>query len=170
MKCYIIVTDAYAGGFLQRLIQKCKNESKLKPEEYSILSSRGNGNLNREVNKYIYVALVNHDRVMILLDGDKKPRKEVEKEFKKRIKPKFQKYVKLLIFDTEIEEWILKGLGLNFSSSKKASRILDEFERAQHPPGHYLKRMLPSYVNKLNIGNLNSDINFKELLTDIEDP
>jgi hypothetical protein len=150
---YIVTTDRYGKSFIDGLIKKIKDTYEYPERMPTIYSTMGDGGLNR-INKIIESGLIRHEVVVLLIDGHKNRAlisrlSEVLKNHPKRDK------VKLLVFDSEIEDWILKSEKQNVNKARKSSAAIKE----------YKKYDLPDYASKINLKILEKrDTTFKEFL------
>jgi len=158
----IITEDAYGGEFFKRLLIRLNRHGLT---DVRLKKIRGRKNpihapflCDPKLNRIIKAAeLSRPDFILVVYDGDgpsqyDSRKNDVEKHIPKGVKTP----VKILLFEYEIEEWICRSLGYNWST--KPSDELKKRER-------YAKHKLPDYVDKLDFEKLKKNCNsFREFL------
>ena len=115
--------------------------------------------MTAKFDKYVAAGLLRKEVVIFIRDGDGN-KKTVESELNTKktsdVKDKQKDKIKFIIFDFEIEEWIIKSKGLKIKSSCKPSTLLKG----------YKKYKLPDFADSIDLDMLPKiDKNFKEFLT-----
>ena len=158
----IITEDAYGGEFFKRLLRRLNREGLA---DVRLKKIRGRKNpihapflCDPKLNRIIKAAeLAKPDFILVVYDGDgpsnyDSRKKDVEKHIPKNVKTP----VKILLFEYEIEEWICRSLGYNWSTKPS-----DELKKREG----YDKYKLPNYVDKLEFEKLKRNCkSFREFL------
>jgi hypothetical protein len=158
----IITEDAYGGEFFKRLLNRLNREG-LANIKLKKITGRKNPIhapilCNSKLNRMIKAAeLARPDFILVVYDGDghsnyDSRKNDVQKHIPKRVKTP----VKILLFEYEIEEWICRSLGYNWSTKPS-----DELKKREG----YEKYQLPDYVDKLDFEKLKRNCrSFQEFL------
>lgn len=150
---YIVTTDRYGKAFIDRLTDGIRSSYGYPKRKPNIFSTKGDGGLNK-INKIIDAGLNRHEVVIILADGHKN--RELTERLSNTIRnhPKRER-VRLLVFESEIEDWILKSDGKQVNKDRKSSAGI----------GDYKKYKLPGYASKIDFKTLEKkDKTFTEFL------
>ncbi|MFZ2455904.1 MAG: hypothetical protein WAX07_05460 [Candidatus Altiarchaeia archaeon] len=159
---YIVTSDLKGKRFFYTLIKRIRvmyHYPEIDPQ-VSLVGKGGDGGFN-EIDERIQAGLTKKEFIIVFMDGDYGKNKKVE-----WVKQKMSGHskVELLIFESEVEEWVLKGTNKPFVPGKKASVQMKE-----HYP-EYTKASLPNYASKIDLEILKiKDENFKRFLV-ILDP
>ena len=158
----IITEDAYGGEFFKRLLNRLNRE---RLADVRLKRIRGRKNpihapflCDPKLNRIIKaVELTKPDFILVVYDGDGPSNYDSrKKDVKKHIPEDIKTPVKILLFEYEVEEWICKSLGYNWSTKPS-----DELKRREG----YEKSDLPDYVNKLDFEELKRNCkSFREFL------
>jgi len=157
----IFTEDAYGVEFFKKLILRLKKEGFVNPN-IIVHTKRLAGKCHTKIGRQISASLMDYDRVLVVVDGEghdirKVEREEVLRHVEKHIARKtahhsrktLRKYLseklKVIVLDYMIEEWVCRGLGINFRTSPV--RDLDIWLRKNKGLRHgYEKGMLPYFV------------------------
>jgi len=165
---YILTEDTYAKRFLHSLLLRAD----LKISESIIIPVGGRNKLIRELPRRVkmLVELKEATRIIIIIDGDGRP-DDVREECLRRVPCSYKRLVEVIALEQEIEEWVLKGLCLKPTSSKKPSEVLSDYLRkVRGAKRGYDKCRLPRLAGLINIEKLIKDTNFSRLLEALRDP
>ena len=99
------------------------------------------------------------ERVIILIDADGKPHKELTEHIKSFLDNTDMNFVRIVLLDYEIEEWICYSKGIKFY--EKPSKILKT-------KLSYKKNQLPAYALKLDCEKLKTCPSFKRFMIALE--
>ena len=158
---YIVTTDRYGKSFFGRLIERIKHKYNYPNKKYYIFSTRGDGGLNK-ISKIIDTGLIKHEVVVIFVDGDKN-KENVERKLRNKISEHPNKdKVEFITFESEVEEWVLKGTGKTFNPRNKASTQILDYKNKKYK--------LTGYASKIDLDALREkDMNFRRFV-EILDP
>lgn len=155
---YIVVEDRYGPPFFSRLIDRVhKQFGYPSTKKQRIISARGFGGIPAKFNKVVPAGLIRHEVVIIICDGHGDSKSVIIQLKTKldKLKRVDKDKVKFIVFDTEIEEWILKSESSKINKSRKPSAQIQD----------YKKYNLPSYAESIDIKTLQTkDGNFKKFL------
>ncbi len=151
MKYYFIVEDDFGPQFIKALFRKKSDEGifsgmLVKAKQYSI---------GPKMSRIAKAATRNADRIVILMDADGKPHKEWTRHIESFLSDVDMNYVRIVLLDHEIEEWICHSQGIKFD--EKPSKILKASIS-------YKKNQLPKYALKLDCEKLKTCSSFERLM------
>ncbi|QGA53903.1 hypothetical protein GFS03_04590 [Sulfolobus sp. E5-1-F] len=166
-RVHIVSEDTYGPKFVEYLIDVLKSKG-LIPHNIVPCKSRstnGKGNFKnvaiwRRIKGIIRSGIC--DKAIILIDGDGKDIKEVKEEYNldkltKELSEDVKEKICTVIFDHEIEEWILPN----------SNEPSEELKRKED----YDKSDLPKYANEIDIELLKQKSrSFNDFLNCINDP
>ena len=104
----------------------------------------------------ISAAISSVDRIIILMDADGRPLADKEEKIKEYIAKKDLDRVRIVLLDSEIEEWICYSLGIK--TNGKPSDALAE-------KNGYQKRDLLKYASKIDCTKLKDCQSFNRLIS-----
>ena len=166
---FILAEDKYAKEFLHRLLLKAG----LILKKSAIVSVGGKDKLLRELPHSVetLVRLRKATKVIIIIDGDGRPDDTREKCLN-RIPRAYRQLAEVIALEWEIEEWVLKGLCMRPSGSRKPSEELSDYLRRERGATHeYDKWQLPRFAGLIDVEKLKrKDDNFSHLLSALKDP
>jgi len=153
VKVCLITEDYYALDLIEKIIRRIKSEGIIKQDVvlYKSESSKGKSKLLSKLHRLIAVMRDFCDKVLIFIDADGESVNEVRRRFRIKSSNTF-----LIVFDYEIEEWILPN-------TPHPSRELKRREL-------YEKYMLPDYAEKVDLDKVRNLRSFKEFINALNDP
>ena len=160
----LLCEDAHGFKFFQKLVQRLK-EAGIIPESINVKEKKHTNGMinprNPKVRRVIAAMLSNKscDKVIVLLDADGRGAEKVEKEFREKQRLKSGKVV-VVVFETEVEEWITASLGVN---ERDPSTYLKEHYG-------YRKSELPSKAEGLDLKQLSGVASFERFVEALKDP
>ena len=156
MRSRLVVEDSFGPDFIKKLFSK-KFDEKLLSGKLEVVTSCLLGNkLGRKVN----AALLDVDRVLILVDADGQSLDQKTKILKQYLGVRHLDRTSIVLLDYEIEEWICYSEGIPIRGGKP-SNIL---KRRQN----YRKNRLPRFAEKLDCKRLAGCPSFLRLTRALE--
>jgi len=163
----VITEDYYAKGFLLRLLAR----KGIHLPGRNILSGRGKSRLLRELTNYVRTSIDIRgvEKVVVLIDGDGRP-DETLRKCEEKVPKGYEDRVEFIVFERELEEWVLKGLGIS-PGKGKPSEVLSDYLRKEKGAKHgYDKGRLPGLADLVDLKALEKDGNFRRLVRVLRDP
>lgn len=142
MRFRLVVEDSFGPDFITKLFNKKFNEGLLSGRLEGVTSCLIGNKLNRKVN----AALLDADRVIVLMDADGQPLDQKTETIKQYLDTKYIDRISIVLLDYEIEEWICYASDIP-TKGEKPSKIL----KVRH---NYRKRHLPKFAEKLDCKRL----------------
>ncbi|UNQ73709.1 hypothetical protein [Infirmifilum sp. NZ] len=163
----VFVEDAYGKEFIERLL------AKLQPSHQVGVIKRFAGPCNTKSTRQLLSSTHDHDRVVVLVDGDWNP-SDVRRRIEEHIddirdedrRREVRSKVRIVVVESEIEEWICHSLGLGVGRGQKPSEVLSQYLQREESR-NYGKWELPRYAElvAVNCGSLyGKNPSFKEFL------
>lgn len=164
---HVLAEDYYAKEFLPKLLSK----KGIHLPKKNVSSGRGKSRLLDDLKTWVksLVELREVKKLIVLIDGDGRP-EEILRKCEEEIPKDHREHVKIIVFEQELEEWVLKGLKIPLGD-RKPSVILNDFMRKERGAKYgYERAHLPKLVELIDVELLQDDENFKRLLNLINDP
>ena len=158
----IFTEDTYGVEFFNNLIQMISKRYKT---QLKVTLHRLAGKCYPKVNRQITAACnsTKNGIVLIIADAEGENVQSVERFLLRYVPKTCPIPVRLLIFQYMIEEWICVGLSIKYSSD--LIRRLDEYLRNMRGPNYkYKKRILPDFVERLDMNKLEQHSLFVKFL------
>jgi len=113
----------------------------------------------------ILLADASSDKIIIIADGDGDS-KGVSEDLSGHAPRSIKAKVEIIVYESEIEEWICKSLRLNFQGIKPSERLKQHSRGKGSAKTPYHHRDLPSYAKEIDIPLLlRTDMNFQRLVS-----
>jgi len=163
----VLAEDYYAKEFLPKLLSK----KGIRLPKKNISSGRGKARLLDDLRTWVKSIIEFREvkKLIVLIDGDRRP-EEILRKCEEEIPRGYRERVKFIVFERELEEWVLKGLKIPLRD-EKPSVILSDFMRKERGAKYgYERAHLPKLVELIDVELLQDDENFKRLLNLINDP
>ena len=145
----IFTEDSFGVDFINKVILNMKQVG-LVNNSFHFKCLHLKALCNKKIDRQIRATQLKkvYDRIIIVIDGDFNPNQKYV-EMRSHVEKKFQEITKIVVIETEIEEWICKSLKIKFNQEKPSSVLNKEF--------CYEKYKLPKYNNKLDYSILTKD-------------
>jgi hypothetical protein len=150
MNFKVLCEDKYGVGFLEDLIQRMKNGHIIPIVPVSVTKFYGPCNPKTDKQLKVFAFMNNYDSFVVLADTDGNPQMEVRRRVIQHIPAELQDSTDLVLFDYEIEDWLLVNQGIPWtliSKSFKPSAFLKERTG-------YEKHRLRQHAQRLDIPKL----------------
>jgi|Deesub1362A_J573_1020465.scaffolds.fasta_scaffold12091_1 hypothetical protein len=161
-RIFIIVEDKWGKEFIKRLLIRLR---KYNPKKFKIQSSKGRDKLlsprlKKALNDAFYNNKYNKAIVFVDLHGEDK---EVLLANLKELVGEYINRTTFIIFEHEIEEWIVYSMDLKYSS--KPSDALNKYLKMMRGVKKgYKKNKLPGFADRIKIDKLKKQETFKKFL------
>lgn len=156
MRFRLVVEDSFGPDFITKLFNKKFDEKLLSGRLEGVTSCLIGNKLGRKVN----AALLDVDRVIILMDADGQSLDQKTKIIKQYLNVRYLDHISVVLLDYEIEEWICYSKGISIKG-EKPSNILKSRQ-------NYRKNHLPRFAEKLDCKRLASCPSFLRLTHALE--
>lgn len=150
MNFKVLCEDRYGIGFLEKLVDRMKNDQIIPTVPVSVTKFYGpcNPKTDRVLKTFAYMN--NYDSFVFVADADGNPQMEVRNKVTQHIPTELQHSTDVVLLDYEIEDWLLVNEGIPWtlvSRISKPSTILRERIG-------YEKHRLRQYAQRLDIPKL----------------
>ena len=156
MKFLFLVEDYFGQPFFERFFSKKANERIFSGKLERVRHVKLSGKITRQIKANIGKV----DRIIIIADADGGDLNAKNLHIARFIDNVYAEYVKIVLLDYEIEEWICHSEGIKFND-QKPSNVL------KHKIG-YEKYRLPEYAEKMDCVKLQGVTSFKRFASSLE--
>lgn len=155
MRVFFFMEDKFGRPFMKKFFS-IKNQS---GEIHRDAQYSGDDKFlpnNPKSGRDIKLRYSSNDRIVIVVDADRRPINQVEKETLNLIDRNFRNKVRVAVLTHEIEEWICYSEDISFRD-RKPSEVL-KYER------DYQKFRLPDYADRMDCQKLQHCESFRRFL------
>lgn len=160
MKLCILAEDTYGPVFIEQVIKKAIDNG-LAPNSIKIVKSqhtygRLKGAFNTANDRIIRSIRGLCSKVIVFIDADGQPEDQVRKRFLDTLSRESRGAVRLVVFSSSIEEWIMPH----------SENPADELKKKER----YEKSDLPRYAERVELDALKGLKSFRDFLSFLNDP
>ena len=156
MKFLFLVEDYFGQSFFERFFSKKIDEHIFSGKLEGVRHAKLNGKITKQVRANIGKV----DRIIIIADADGQDLATKNQDITRFVDSVYAEYVKIVLLDYEIEEWICHSEGINLDGQKPSSVL--KYKR------RYKKSKLPTYAEKIDCKKLQDSNSFKRFASSLE--
>ena len=151
---FFIVEDFYGPDFIKNLITKKQTERLLCNVD---IKNAKRVPISSKMDRIIRIALINSDRVVVIIDADDGDPSQKESYVKKFISSQHLPLVRIVVLKQEIEDWICYSMNIKTRKEKPSSVLKQKYG--------YEKYRLKDFVSKIDCQQLSSCDSFQYFLS-----
>ena len=159
----VFTEDSYGAEFVRRLLERPGLSGR------AGYCRRLAGVCSSKSVRQLKAAALDYEKVVVLVDGDWDPenvRKRMN-EHLENLRGELGSKVRVIVVESEIEEWVCESLGLRYRGLKPSQVLSDHLRREKRC--EYEKYMLPSLAGYVNPEKLASNSSFNSFIRSIRD-
>ncbi len=156
MKLCFLVEDCFGQVFFPRFFHKKNSEGVLGGRLERVIRCPIGSKMGRMISANVGKV----DRAIVIADADGESLEEKMKKVLKHVKDEDKEFVKVVLLDHEIEEWICHSEGIRFGDQKPSDAL-------RHHK-NYTKNQLPRYAERLDCEKLQGYASFKRLVASLK--